>query len=339
MYYEQDASGEKVSGKSYEDILARDDVDAVDLVITIDAMPEFVEKALSKGKHVISEKPMAPTVEIGRNLLHRYRTIHQKTYPGLIWSVAEQLWYEPAWKQIQDCRERYWPESAQGTLKHDTTLAEPPSPLLDIGIPLVSSLTRISAMNATNKYYVTKWRANPQYQGGYLLDGGVHEICKLRMMFGEVEEVGAIVHQFKPDIPPADSLAAHLRFQSGLLCNFTYTFTAITPEIALATVPHDVMITGTQGSLHAKNGEIVIHASSEHNAGVQNTVITIENEAGQLSIRREFESFATAALGLDTTDVLPYYTPEQALQDVAVVESLLEASRTGTRVKVPQIHK
>ena len=320
--------------------MARTDVDAVDLIITIDSMPEFVEKALAAGKHVLSEKPMAPSVSVGRKMLQNYRTKHAVQFPGLIWSVAEQLWYEPCWKMLLDYREEGWhPKNSKGEYDgpapFDPTSGASPEPRL-IGSPLVATLTRVSAMNSTNKYYVTKWRAQPQYQGGYILDGGVHEICKLRMMFGDVEEVAAITHQFKSDLPPADTLTCSLKFTRGIMCTFTYTFTSVSPQIATATVPHDIMITGSSGSIHAKNNELVINFV-DVNGDLQRHVQYIDNEQGQLSIRREIEAFALAALGGQKDNGFDHYTPEQALQDVAVIEAILSSAKDGTRTKVESI--
>ena len=42
-------------------LLARPDVDAVNVVLPIRVMPDVVMAALAAGKHVISEKPIAPT--------------------------------------------------------------------------------------------------------------------------------------------------------------------------------------------------------------------------------------------------------------------------------------
>src|SRR5258708_29016971 len=41
-------------------LLARDDVDAVDIILPIAVQPAAVETALKAGKHVISDKPVAP---------------------------------------------------------------------------------------------------------------------------------------------------------------------------------------------------------------------------------------------------------------------------------------
>ena len=295
---------------------------------------------------MLSEKPMAPTIQKGREMLSRYRSVHQKQKPGLVWSVAEQIWYEPGWNMLMDYRTRStWQTGShshvaaeEATLKDDSSsMAVSAAPegahVWNVGTPLVATLTRLSAMNTSNKYYATKWRATPNYQGGYLFDGGVHEVCKLRMMFGEVQEVCSMAHQFKPDVPPADSLTASLRFKSGLLCNFTYTFTAHTLPIATATVPYDVMITATTGSIIAKNSEI-ISITNNSLGEIQRHTVHIENELGQLSIRRELEAFALAALGRSSESTFALYSPEQALQDVAVVQAILHSAETGKRVTV-----
>jgi len=208
----------------------------------------------------------------------------------------------------------------------------------NIGKPLVATLTRLSAMNSSNKYYATKWRATPNYQGGYLFDGGVHEVCKLRMMFGEVQEVCSFTQQFKPDVPPVDSLTSSIKFKCGLICNFTYTFTAHSLSIASSMVPYDVMITATEGGIIAKNSEIAV-ISQNALGEAQRHVIPIENELGQLSIRREIEAFALSALGRAATsaDSIALYTPEQALQDVAVVQSILLSAEIGKSVALDTI--
>ena len=71
----------------YQDIdalLERDDIEAVDIVLPISIQPEIVAKALAAGKHVISEKPVAPSVADGQQLVDLYRQ-----YPDLVWMVAE----------------------------------------------------------------------------------------------------------------------------------------------------------------------------------------------------------------------------------------------------------
>ena len=81
-------------------LLAREDIEAVDILLPIELMPEIVEKALLAGKHVLSEKPVAPTVERGRALL---------AVPTRgVWMVAEnwrymESFYQAAERLAQGC--------------------------------------------------------------------------------------------------------------------------------------------------------------------------------------------------------------------------------------------
>lgn len=70
-----------------EAVLNDKDVDAVIIVLPISRQPEFVLKALSKGKHVLSEKPVAKDVQTARETIERYEKEYKPK--GLIWRVAE----------------------------------------------------------------------------------------------------------------------------------------------------------------------------------------------------------------------------------------------------------
>ena len=52
-----------------DQLLARPDIEAVDIVLPIENLPWAVEKALAAGKHIISEKPITPDVATGRRML------------------------------------------------------------------------------------------------------------------------------------------------------------------------------------------------------------------------------------------------------------------------------
>jgi glucose-fructose oxidoreductase len=84
-----DAYGEE---EGLAEVLARVDVTAVIICLPLDVQPDYVKKALSAGKHVLSEKPIAATTRAGKSILDDYNS--QFRPQGLRWSVAENYRYE-----------------------------------------------------------------------------------------------------------------------------------------------------------------------------------------------------------------------------------------------------
>jgi predicted dehydrogenase len=86
------------AGKSLDDLLSRNDIQAVIVALPIVSQPEVVEKALAAGKHVLSEKPVAPDVAGAKALISWYRSINQPP----IWAVAENFRYVKSLKFAAD---------------------------------------------------------------------------------------------------------------------------------------------------------------------------------------------------------------------------------------------
>ena len=79
-------------------LLARDDIKAVIVVLPITTQPTIVLKALEAGKHVISEKPVAPDVKAAKALIAAYERTYK--YKGLIWRVAENYEAEEGFQKV-----------------------------------------------------------------------------------------------------------------------------------------------------------------------------------------------------------------------------------------------
>lgn len=76
------------------------------------------------------------------------------------------------------------------------------------------------------KYYETEWRKKPSYQGGFLLDGGVHFTAALHLLLGSdgVERVSAFTAQNQVHLPPVDTVSAVVRTKSGVVGRFALSF-------------------------------------------------------------------------------------------------------------------
>lgn len=80
-------SDDSGSGKTYHDLLLREDIHAVILALPILTQPEFIEAALVAGKHVLSEKPIAGDVKRAERLIDFSKS--DKVKNGVTWAVAE----------------------------------------------------------------------------------------------------------------------------------------------------------------------------------------------------------------------------------------------------------
>lgn len=207
-----------------DDLMRRDDIHAIDLLLPIDLLAPSVDLALASGKHVVSEKPMAPDVATGERLLSIY-----SNHPKQVWMVAENWRYENAFRAAAD----FVASGALGAIY---------SVHWALSIPLVPG----------NKYYGTAWRRSGTFPGGFLMDGGVHHVAVLRQVLGEIVGVSAMVKQMRADLPPADTLSASLEFASGVIGSYTVTYTAGAPW------NNALHLTAEHGSLRLDRGLIEV---------------------------------------------------------------------------------
>ena len=216
-------------------LFARDDIEAVDIALPIPVQTPVVAQALAAGKHVVSEKPIAPTRAEAQSLidLHRRR-------PERVWMVAENWRYEEAFVRAAE----YLRSGA-------------------IGRPVVAHWAQYTPMTPASKYYVTDWRREGEFAGGLLLDGGVHYVSALRMLLGEVTSVAAMVKKASHDLNPVDTLTATIQFASGVQVSYLNTFAVGTPFSAALT------IVGDAGSLRVERGKLELAGPAGRDNGVQ----------------------------------------------------------------------
>ncbi len=78
-----------------------------------------------------------------------------------------------------------------------------------------------------NDYYKTPWRTVPEYQGGFLLDGGVHFTAGLNLLLGETEKVRSLVAYSTLNmeyLPPVDTVSAVIKTGKGVVGNLRISF-------------------------------------------------------------------------------------------------------------------
>lgn len=269
-------------------LLAVEALDAVDIVLPIPLLPEVTAQALATGLHVVSEKPIAPTLAQAKPLLE----IHRQ-HPGQVWMVAENWRYEEAFVRA-------------GRLIREGAIGRPLTCDFSLQLPV--------APGSPN--YRTAWRRSGDFPGGFLLDGGVHHTAGLRLVLGEVEEVGAVAAQQRDDLPPADTLCAWLRFANGVIGSYTVTYAAGSPLS-----DNGLHVVGSGGSLRVTSQKLILQRGDER---------TEESFGLPYSTHRELAAFVESAL----TGAPHRNSPAEALADLALLEAMLAAAETGRAVRV-----
>ncbi|RAL14896.1 60S ribosomal eL32 domain-containing protein [Aspergillus homomorphus CBS 101889] len=185
--YSEDAG----AGKSYADLLARSDIQAVIIALPILAQPDHIKQALSAGKHVLSEKPIAKDLATAQELLKWYNAKVDTT--KTLWAVAENYRYLA--KFIRTAEE----VRKLGGVKNFRVCVR-------------------SLIKTDFKYLKTEWRRIPSHQGGFVLDGGVHLVAGLRLILGETDALASLSAQsslLQEYLAPMDTVDAVAQTKSG----------------------------------------------------------------------------------------------------------------------------
>ena len=206
---------------SLDEALEQGDFDAVDLLLPHDLHEQFALQAFQAGKHVLLEKPMAPTLEACERILAAARQA------GTVFMVAENS--------------QYWPEIVTAR----TLIQEG-----KIGDVLTA---RAGFVMEFDDYWfkdLKPWRyEKDRTGGGIVIDGGAHWLRPLRMWMGEIDEVVAAL-DYPLERMEGESLArALIRFQSGKVA----AFDAMMLDTVLGPDPWWRII-GTQGEIILDSG-------------------------------------------------------------------------------------
>ncbi|KAG8414464.1 hypothetical protein J3459_014725 [Metarhizium acridum] len=185
-----DLYSDDAPGSNYADLLRRQDVRAVIVALPIASQPSYVQAALAAGKHVLAEKPIAKDVATAQALISFHDSLPGGGGDGgkPILAVAENFRFVPRLLHAAG------QARALGRVTHFSVR--------------VAGLVR-----PDNKYYGTSWRASPAYQGGFLLDGGVHHAAATRLFLRGEGDAPASVRAFtaltRSHLAPIDNRHGH----------------------------------------------------------------------------------------------------------------------------------
>ncbi|KAF2111443.1 oxidoreductase-like protein family [Lophiotrema nucula] len=284
--YSEDSS----EGKNYEALLKRDDVVGVIIALPILNQPDYIRKALTAGKHVFAEKPIAKDVATATDLLNWYNTTIKSKPNAPTFGIAENFRFLESFIH-----------ASQEVAKLGRIL---------------EFRTRVSNnVQPGGKYFETAWRKKPEYQGGFLLDGGVHFIAATRLLLGEAAapvKTAAFTAQLREHLPPVDTLNATLQLVNGssgtMMLSFGTTFSG--SEYAVAAEKGVVTVSRGKVTVKTEDGKEDVQDFPDEGNGV----------------KQEVKAWAEA---LAAGKPNPAQAPEEALKDLIVLEKSLRSGEQG----------
>ena len=171
-------------------------------------------------------------------------------------------------------------------------------------------------MGPGNKYFETSWRKVPDYQGGFLLDGGVHFTAGLRQILpSKIAQISAFTRLNQEYLPPKDTIHATMQLEDGSTGLFALTMGATKSKMEIELMGHEGTITATLGI----DSTVVLSKGGKDESKVF-------KDANRTAILGEFTAFGKAVLEGKKD---PNGDPEEALADLAVVEFMLKSGENG----------
>lgn len=202
-------------------LISNPDVDAVCICTPSGTHAPLAIEALSAGKHVVLEKPMALSTEQCDKIIAAAEKTHTKI------TVIAQLRTEP---DIIRAKE-----------------------LLDNGaFGQITMVQLHMCYYRPASYYANSWRGTKAMDGGgAVMNQGIHGIDILQHLVGPVKHVQSVVRTLLHDIEVEDSAVAAVEFENGAIGVITAS-TASNPGY-----DREINIYGTRGGVEFKEGTIV----------------------------------------------------------------------------------
>lgn len=291
--------------ESVDDLINDKNVQVIDALLPVENNLTIIEKALKAGKPIAIEKPIADNIENARKIVELTR---KSDVPVLI---------------------------LENWLYHNALNVVKPK-LKQIGKIVGFNFTATGPFYTNNKFLGTSWRAKPKHIGGYLSDGGVHQLAYVVDLLGEVDNISAHTTQVREESGTDDVWFSTLKLKSGAIGTFTYgsAFGAVDKS-------RKFVIYGDAGSIDFDfspgNSKPFIKVSLG-TTGENKKVETIEIDETDKSggILTEFANFHEAVVKGDKS--LLKGKPEVAFLHLAIVDAALKSSaKGGDAVKVESV--
>ncbi|KAI5956906.1 hypothetical protein KGF54_000525 [Candida jiufengensis] len=286
---------------SLDEIFKDPKVDFVDALLPVQFNLDAVKLAIANNRPICFEKPIAANLEQAKEIVE----LSKKT--DLPIAVLEN------WSFLKAIK----------ILKNDI--------LPQIGDIIGFTYNATGPWNDNNKYLATGWRLKPEHIGGFLSDGGVHQLALLTDVLGDVESISGLTKQVREQSGTDDILFSTMNLKSGVIGTFTYgsAFGATDKSTSFT-------IFGTNGSVvydwspSLNKPTITYQTGTSGQTKSDKQVIEIDEVN---TFEEEFKNFAEAVSKKDKSLIV--VPPAKAFHHLAIVAAALESSANGgSNVKV-----
>ncbi|SSD60502.1 uncharacterized protein SCODWIG_02263 [Saccharomycodes ludwigii] len=289
---------------SIEEIVADPEVELIDALVPVQFNLDVVKTCLKAGKPVSLEKPIAATMQQARALV---KLTDDSDVPV---SIGEN------WLHLE-------------------SIAALKKAVKEIG-PIVSfTYNSTGAFVTKNKYLSTSWRQHPEHIGGFLSDGGVHQLALLTSVLGEIKSVSALTKQVRKESGADDIVFSTVKLKSDVIGTFTYG--SAFGQTNKWTV---FKIYGLNGSVFLdisdkKEPKITVFVGGCAEENLKNETITVKEDES-FGVNAEFVNFYQAVVAKDKNLILG--TPRTCFHHLACVAAFLESSsKNGDHVDVETV--
>jgi len=179
---------------NWQEVVTRDDIEAVIVSTTNKFLMPVTIKALENGKHVLCEKPL------GRNCNEAHRMVEAGRHAGVFLKTGFNHRHHPAILKAHEL-------SSQGVI----------GPLMFI---------RAIYGHGGRPGYEREWRANKEISGGgELLDQGIHVVDLFSWFLGDFEEAFGTISTYCWDMEVEDNAFALFKTEKGQIASMHTSWT------------------------------------------------------------------------------------------------------------------
>ncbi len=281
--------------QDYHEMLQRKDIDVVNVAVPISKNYEVSKDVVYAGKNLICEKPLAPNMEQAIDFVKLQKERKVKIM------IGENFRYNEENNMIKQIIE----EKKIG----------------DVLYFIRNNIFDFEESMKGDSFASKAWRQHPDFQGGMILDAGVHDIAELRYIFGEMSHVSAFGNPIGHDYAPYININCNLMFKSGVVGYYVYCLKGHEPQKP----PIGLRIYGTEGMIYLEDKSCSV-VNVFYNDG-RHEMLTYTPSRGYYN---EFANFYEAMVNHQKIQV----TPLVEFGDTKLIFALLESAKTKRVVTI-----